>query len=208
MIIAVGGHSRNVGKTSVVCGIISGLRDLDWTAVKITQYGHRFCSRDEPCECFDPAQPVAVSEQLSPDPGTDSGRYLLAGARRSFWLRTPVGRLAEAMDGFREIVASSANLIVESNSLLGLFRPDLYLMVADGAVADFKPSSLRFLDRASIIVPTSSAPLHWLTVPATLLESKAVITALPPNYSSPALCSRIRSEYLKIITLSADQASG
>lgn len=208
MIIAVGGHSRNIGKTSVMCGIISGLHELEWTAVKMTQYGHQFCSRGEPCQCFDPAQPVAISEQLLPDPGTDSGRYLSAGARRSFWLRTPVGRLAEAMPGFREIVATSANLIVESNSLLGLFRPDLYVFVADGAVADFKASSLRFLDRASIIVPTSTAPLGWATVPEALLESKAIEPALAPEYTSPALCARIRAECLKLIASSADQSSG
>ena len=208
MILAVGGHSRNIGKTSVLCGIIAGLPDLEWTAVKMTQYGHQFCSRDEPCQCFNPAEPVAVSEQLLPESETDSGRYLRAGARRSFWLRTPVGRLAEAMPGFREIAATSANLIVESNSLLGLFRPDLYVFVADGAVADFKASSLRFLDRASIIVPTSTAALGWATVPQALLEAKKIEPAFAPHYTSPALCTRIRAEYLKLLAGSADQSSG
>jgi len=39
-LVVVGGHSRNVGKTSVVAGLIAALQELDWTAVKITQYGH------------------------------------------------------------------------------------------------------------------------------------------------------------------------
>ena len=43
-IVVIGGHSRSVGKTSVVAGLISALREYDWTAVKITQYGHGVCS--------------------------------------------------------------------------------------------------------------------------------------------------------------------
>ena len=209
MIVAVGGHSRNIGKTAVLCGIIAGLPELNWTAVKLTQYGHGLCSRPgDPCQCFDPRQPIAISEQLAPDPGTDSGRYLVAGARRAFWLRTPMGRLAEAMPGFREIVASSGNLIVESNSLLGLFRPDLYVMVVDGAVADFKPSSLKFFDRASIVVPTSGAPLAWPEVPAKWIESKQLEPALAPEYRSESLVKIIKAEYLKLGGFSSDQTGG
>jgi hypothetical protein len=43
-IIVIGGHSRSVGKTSVVAGLISALPDFRWTALKITQYGHGICS--------------------------------------------------------------------------------------------------------------------------------------------------------------------
>ena len=38
-LIVVGGHSRSVGKTSVVAGLIAALPEFGWTAVKITQYG-------------------------------------------------------------------------------------------------------------------------------------------------------------------------
>ena len=40
MLVVVGGHSRNIGKTSVVAGLIRKLRDRKWTALKITQYGN------------------------------------------------------------------------------------------------------------------------------------------------------------------------
>ena len=43
-VIVVGGHSRSVGKTSVVAGIIAALPEMRWTAAKITQYGHGICS--------------------------------------------------------------------------------------------------------------------------------------------------------------------
>jgi hypothetical protein len=40
MVIVVGGHSRNVGKTSVICGIIRALPTWNWTAIKITPHAH------------------------------------------------------------------------------------------------------------------------------------------------------------------------
>ena len=44
-LVVVGGHSRNVGKTSVVAGLIAALPEFKWTAMKITQYGHNVCSQ-------------------------------------------------------------------------------------------------------------------------------------------------------------------
>src|SRR5580692_4494300 len=40
MVMVVGGHSRNVGKTSVICGIIRALPTWNWTAIKITPHEH------------------------------------------------------------------------------------------------------------------------------------------------------------------------
>ena len=51
-ILVIGGHTRSVGKTSVVAGLIAALRDRHWTALKITQYGHGICSANgAPCDC-------------------------------------------------------------------------------------------------------------------------------------------------------------
>ena len=51
-LIVIGGHSRSVGKTSVVAGLIAALPEYNWTAMKITQHGHGICSADgEPCHC-------------------------------------------------------------------------------------------------------------------------------------------------------------
>ena len=36
MLLVVGGHSRNIGKTSVVEGLIRRFRQKKWTALKIT----------------------------------------------------------------------------------------------------------------------------------------------------------------------------
>jgi hypothetical protein len=193
MLIVVGGHSRNIGKTSVVCGIIAQMPERHWTAIKITQYGHGVCSHEgEPCECADPRHPVAMSEEKGADPATDSGRFLAAGAQRAYWLRTPAGGLGEAMPKLRQAVAGTPHIIVESNSVLQFLRPDICLMVMDGGTPDFKPTSRRFLDRADALVVTSSAPLAWEGLPASLFQGKPRFEAPAPGYQSAELTQWIQ----------------
>ena len=202
MLVVVGGHSRSVGKTSVVCGLIRALRDLDWTAIKITQYGHGVCSKDgDPCECADPLHPVMLSMEGGAKPESDSGRYLASGARRAFWLRTAGGDLAEALPALRRLLAQGGNFIVESNSLIQVIRPDLYLVVVDGANPDFKQSCQRVLDRVAMVVDTSGAPWAWDGVPTGLLEKKPRYMALAPAYESTELAVAVRNAVTSTSTI-------
>jgi len=43
-IVVIGGSGKDIGKTTLVCAVISALREFGWTAVKIT--GHDY----EPAE--------------------------------------------------------------------------------------------------------------------------------------------------------------
>jgi hypothetical protein len=185
MLVVVGGHSRNIGKTSVVAGLIRRLRDRKWSAVKITQYGHNVCSNpDHPCECApDSGQPFSLTEEYEPGK-TDSGRFLAAGAERSFWLRAPAGELVRAADLVQKVLRQSENVIVESNSVLELVQPDVCLMILDFSCEDFKPSSLRYLDRADAFIVIDrgiNAPL-WDDVSRGLWDSKPQFLVKPPRY--------------------------
>ncbi len=152
-LIVIGGHSRSVGKTSVVAGLISALRDFDWTAVKITQYGHGICSANgEACDCATGDHSWAISEERDRSGESDTSRFLLAGAARSLWVRTEQGRLAEAMPTLRQRLQGATNVIIESNSVMKFLRPDLYLTVLDPSTADFKNSAREFLDRADAVI--------------------------------------------------------
>jgi len=207
MLVVVGGHSRNIGKTSVVCGIMRALSEMRWTAAKITQFGHGVCTHaGEPCECADPRHPVAMSEEHGADPTTDSGRFLAAGAARSFWLRTPAGGLGDGMERLREILRTSSNVVLESNSVLGFLRPDVCLMVVDGSVGDFKVTSQRFLDRAHALVVTSPAPLVWPEISPALIQRKPRFEALAPSYENPELIHFIALKFqtLKFQAQTAD----
>ncbi len=172
MIVVVGGHTRNIGKTTAVCSIVQMTSSLDWTAVKITQYGHDQCA-DEGGECgcapTNPAHPFAIDQQMAPD-GTDSGRYLTAGARQSFWVRTRQGELAEAMPALREILRDASNTIVESNTVMAFLQPDLYLVVIDPRIEDFKRSAQIQLRRADAVIAAGPGSLPKL------LEGKPAFT--------------------------------
>src|ERR1700744_5078069 len=177
-IIVIGGHTRNIGKTSVVAGLIAALPQHNWTAIKITQFGHNACSANgEPCDCQTADHTLAISEERDPTTGTDTSRFLAAGARQVFWVRTRQGELAEAMPRLRKLLAESENTILESNSVLRFLQPDLSLSVLDPSIADFKPSALRYLDRTDALVLPIGTTLEslthaWPAVPPTVLAKK------------------------------------
>jgi hypothetical protein len=184
-IVVVGGHSRNIGKTSVVAGLIAALPDMHWTAFKITQFGHGVCSANgEPCDCETADHTIAVSEERQGATGTDSARYLEAGAMRSFWVRTRQGNLAEAMPRIRKELERAENAVIESNSIMRFLRPDIYLSVLDPMVEDFKDSARFYLDRAdAVLVPEGvlGRP-DWKGVSLKLVEGTPVLAMRPPIY--------------------------
>jgi hypothetical protein len=195
-IVVVGGHTRNIGKTSVVAGLIAAMPEMRWTAFKVTQFGHGMCSANgEPCDCETAEHTIAVSEErLGGDSGTDSGRYLAAGAVRSFWVRTRSGDLAEAMPRIRKELAGAQNAVIESNSILRFLRPDLYLSVLDPGVEDFKESARYFLDRAdAVLVPEGvlGRP-EWTGVSLRLIEGTPVLAMRPPVYVTGEVVEFVR----------------
>ncbi|MFZ0516184.1 MAG: hypothetical protein WAM20_03995 [Acidobacteriaceae bacterium] len=197
-IVVVGGQTRNIGKTSVVAGLIASLPHLEWTAFKVTQFGHGICSANgEPCDCETDAHTVAVTEEHSRDSGTDSARFLAAGAVRSYWVRTRQGQLAEAMPRVRKELAQTKNAILESNSVVRFLKPDLYLTVLDAAIQDFKPSAQYFLDRADAVLwsGTQSAPQEpaWPSEWLTLLRGKPQFIVSAPNYTNGELTEFVRA---------------
>jgi molybdopterin-guanine dinucleotide biosynthesis protein len=188
-IVVVGGHTRNIGKTSVVAGLIRALPEMRWTAFKITQFGHGVCSANgEPCDCETAEHTIAVSEERDGASGTDSARYLEAGAVRSFWVRTRQGQLAEAMPRLRKeferAQAEGGNVIVESNSILRFLRPDVFLTVLDPATKDFKESALRYLDRAdAVLLPELEIGRpEWSGVSLKLIEGVPRFQMKLPGY--------------------------
>jgi molybdopterin-guanine dinucleotide biosynthesis protein len=196
-IVVVGGHTRNIGKTSVVAGLIAALPEMAWTAFKVTQFGHGICSANgEPCDCETDAHTVAVTEERCADSGTDSARFLAAGAVRSFWVRTRQGQLAEAMPRMRRELARTRNAILESNSIVRFLKPDLYLTVLDPAMEDFKPSAQYFLDRADAVLwsRTQAAPTEAAWPPALLrvARSKPQFLVEAPTYTSEALTEFVK----------------
>jgi hypothetical protein len=194
-IVVVGGHSRSVGKTSVVAGLIAALSEYDWTAVKITQYGHGVCSANgAPCDCATADHAWAISEEKDLSGESDTSRFLLAGAVRALWVRTEQGRLAEAMPALRKRLEQSLHVIVESNSVLKFLRPDLYLTVLDPGREDFKTSAREFLDRASAVIVHESSKdrSEWQGVSLKPVAGRPAFRIEPPPYVTPEIVGFVR----------------
>ena len=203
-IIVVGGHTRSIGKTQLVCDLIAAFPNENWIAGKITQYGHGVCAQNgENCDCAPDDHVCAISWEKRASE-TDSGRFLAAGARRSFWLRTKQGFLAEGMPLLRKALQESENdnqsaparVILESNTLLQFLKPSLYLMVLDPSKADFKDSAKLQMDRASAFVLRRS--LHagddaakWQGSPLQLLRGKPQFLQREGEALPPALVQQV-----------------
>ncbi len=190
-IIVVGGQTRNIGKTSVVAGLIAALPQFEWTAFKITQFGHGICSANgKPCDCETGSHTIAISEERDAATGTDSARFLAAGAVRTFWVRTRQGQLADAMPRVRKELASARNAIIESNSIVGFLQPDIYLTVLDPANSDFKASAESYLERADAVLWSGSGPdaaTGWPDAFMQSARSKPQFFLELPSYTNDAL---------------------
>jgi hypothetical protein len=199
-IVVIGGHSRSVGKTSVVAGLIAALPDYHWTALKITQYGHGVCSLNgESCHCATDDHSWAISEEKNRSGDSDTSRFLAAGAVRAWWVRTEQGRLAEAVPTIRRKLAESENAILESNSILKFVRPDIYLTVLDPATADFKRSAQEFLDLADGVIlhapteVTDRGKAAWIGISLKPVAGRPIFHICPPEYVTTEIVEFVRS---------------
>jgi hypothetical protein len=201
-LVVIGGHSRSVGKTSVVAGLISALPEFEWTAAKITQYGHGVCSANgEACDCATGDHSWAISEERDRSGESDTSRFLLAGAAKVFWVRTEQGRLAEAMPTLRRRLEEARNVILESNSVLKFVRPDLYLTVLDPATPDFKNSAREFLDRAdAVILHDASGGAAWQSVSLKPVADRPIFRIKPPEYVTREIVDYVRSKLASLVS--------
>jgi hypothetical protein len=193
-LVVIGGHSRSVGKTSVVAGLIAALPEFNWTALKITQYGHGICSANgQPCDCATDDHTRAITEEQDRSGESDTSRFLVAGARHAIWVRTRQGMLGEAMPSIERKIAGAENVIMESNSILQFLRPDLYLTVLDSATADFKVSAQEFLNRAdAIILHRQTDTPVWESVSLETVAGRPRFIIEPPNYVTPEIVAFVR----------------
>jgi hypothetical protein len=187
-VVVVGGQSRKVGKSAVVAGLISAISERRWTAIKISGHAHNA------------AEGIAlISRETSGAGHADTARFLAAGADPVYWVRGGGDSLAQAMPHIRDIVTRSANTIIESNSIMRFIDPDLYLLLLDLAVQDFKDSAREFMPRASALIVNAAAERR-LSSPEIAafagLEAlgRPIFPICPPEYVSPELLAFVREK--------------
>jgi molybdopterin-guanine dinucleotide biosynthesis protein len=209
-IVVIGGHSRNVGKTSVVAGLISALPEYKWLAIKITQDGHGLCN-DASCDGTTDAveHGWAVTQERDRSGKSDTSRFLAAGAVNALLVSTRQGMLAQAMPMLQERIAhlltqEAEHIIIESNSVVRFLRPDLYLSVLDYGTADFKASAREFLDRAdAVLLHTEGRELvpNWQNVSAQVFRGKPVFWIRHGGYTPPEVVDFVREKISAVTQL-------
>ena len=184
--IVVGGHSRKVGKTSVVAGLIAALSEYPWTAIKISPHWHE---NSPAMDAYD------IHEESSREGHSDSSRFLAAGAARSFWVRVPDEQMENAMPSLVLILQSSPFVIIEGNRILQYIRPDIYVMVLKYDVSEFKESARETLSRADAVIAVnrdSSMPA-WKGISQEALAGIPLFTTTDPVIIPAGLLDLVRS---------------
>ena len=190
--LAIGGNSRNVGKTGLAVSMIEATRELQWTAVKVTQFGHGVCSRSgSPCGCAvtNPLCPYDMTTEDGRVPTTDTARMLQAGAEEVLWVRVALGQLGAAMPAIHQRLDGKPNVLFESNSIVEFWEPDIYLSVLQFDLDDCKESAQRLAGRAdAFVLPRSeqSEP-NWPGFDSGILEQRPIFAVEAPSYCTRAI---------------------
>jgi hypothetical protein len=166
-IVVVGGSTKDIGKTALVCAVIAALPEFAWTAVKIT--GHEY---DPPkFEASRSEFKKTIWEETSAGSATDTARYLAAGARRAL-LVTRFGEEIPAEDIWRP-VGEDRNIIFESNRILDVVKADVCLALTGGVPTEMKPSFMRMLRGTDALVSVGDMSISGLPtgVPRFRLQS-------------------------------------
>ncbi|HZT58245.1 MAG TPA: hypothetical protein VFA21_06400 [Pyrinomonadaceae bacterium] len=151
-VVAVGGFSSEVGKTTLVCELLRRLPG--WEAVKVTRGHYRSCGKDPHACCVSNLlsdEPLVRSGRAETyAPGKDTGRYWDAGASNVHWVIVTDKQVGDGVRLALERV-SAPGVIVEGNSFLDFVEPGFALMVARASGGKIKPSARRALRKSSAL---------------------------------------------------------
>lgn len=151
-VLAVCGFSSNVGKTTLICELLSHLPG--WEAIKLTRGHYRSCGRD-PLGC-------CVSDLLSTEAivrsgrdsnyqsGKDTGRFWDAGASNVHWV---IATDSQVEDGIHQALSrvQAPGVVVEGNSFLKYIDADLSLMCTRAEGGTIKSSARQSLQKTNFI---------------------------------------------------------
>lgn len=179
-LIVVGGQCSGVGKTALIEDILRTTGEMEWTAVKVTPHAgsvperntawkrrrqdgggtKKGMSRPEDRGGVEEGlaksalgrNGISIREEREGGGRSDTARFLAAGARRAIWVECEADRVGAALDALKKELTRSGNVIIESGSVVGYWKPDLFLMVVDPRVADNKGSARRVADQVDVFV--------------------------------------------------------
>jgi hypothetical protein len=127
--VLVGGNSRNSGKTTMACNIISKLSSAHETVgLKVTAIrpGEDQFHGDHGVE---ESAEFSVYEELNASSHKDTSKMLRAGAHHVFYIRVNEKFIQKALLHFLSTYINKQIIVCESRSLRRFINPGLFLMM-------------------------------------------------------------------------------
>jgi hypothetical protein len=150
VIIAVGGLTSEVGKTTLLCQLLKAFPG--WEAIKTTRGHYRSCGKDANTCCVShllEEKPVVRSgRDLTYAPGKDTGCYWDSGAANVHWV---IATDEQIPDGVKEAInrVQAKGVFIEGNSFTEFVAPDFFVMVARSDNMKIKTTARKALPRVS-----------------------------------------------------------
>jgi hypothetical protein len=137
--LIIGGASRNVGKTELVCGLLRRLGKAN-RIISLKISGINPGSDSNHGDHGPAPEKFHLLEESSTEGLKDSSRMLLAGASRAFYLRTRDEYLKDAIDYFFSIVNRRSIVICESILVRRHIQPGLFIIIRSNNEESLKKS--------------------------------------------------------------------
>jgi hypothetical protein len=151
-IIGIGGLTSEVGKTTLLCELLSAFPG--WEAIKTTRGHYRSCGKDPRACCvshlLEDAPVIRSGRELTYSAGKDTGRYWDAGATNVHWVIATDSQVADGIEQALGRVKASG-VFIEGNSFTEFVDTDFFIMVARPDDLKIKPTARRALSRVSAL---------------------------------------------------------
>src|SRR6185295_13805844 len=151
-VVAISGFSSNVGKTTLMCELLSRLPG--WESIKLTRGHYRSCRKDPQGCCvrdlIRDAPWIRLCRVTNYEKGKDSGLFWYAGAANVHWVIAGEDQVAA---GIKEALTrvKSSGVVVEGNSFLDFVEADFAIMCARAGENKLKTSARRTLEKADAL---------------------------------------------------------
>jgi hypothetical protein len=156
IVVAVGGFSSNVGKTTLVCELLKALPG--WEAIKLSRGHYRSCGRDpEACCVSDLLREIPVvrsGREANYEVGKDTGRFWDSGATNVHWVIVDDDQVEQ---GVNEAISrvESKGVIIEGNCFLEYIDPDFAIMCARAEGGTVKSSARATISKCNALFLSS-----------------------------------------------------
>ena len=135
--IIIAGTARNVGKTTLACGIINKLSEnrvlvgLKFISLKKgSSYKHVHHKK---------ITSFAIYEETNLLGTKDSSKMLQAGANRSYLIVSQEEFIDQALSAFSKLINNGDIIVAESASLRNFINPKFFIILDNKSIQDRKP---------------------------------------------------------------------